>query len=377
MLSASSRRADQLREVLEPTLRLDGALLLELDEVARAVEQRLQQRRRLVVGGEVGHPVDQLEVAGDPLHRGAGDAGVVGAPEGVRERQAPTRRVGVELADARVTDAALGCVEDPLHGHLVLRVDHRLQVGERVLDLPPVVEAGAADHLVRHAHPGEVLLHHPALGVGAVEDGDVGPAQVAAVVQLGDLAGDPLGFVHLVVAVVPHDRVAVAPIGPQLLGLAAEVVADDGVGGVEDRLRRPVVLLQHHDRDVRKGVLELEDVPHVRSAELVDRLVAVAHDADVAVLPGEEQDHLVLDGVGVLVLVDHDVLEAAAVALEHVGVVLEEGDGVAEQVVEVHRPGPLEPGLVLAEDVGDLPFVDDARPAPRRRQRRCGRSWPR
>ena len=281
-------------------------------EVGRAVEQRLEQRRRLVLGGQVGHAVDELEVAGDALHRRAGDAGVVGLAQRVGERQPAAGRVGVELADARVADAALGRVEDPLHRHLVLRVDHRLEVGERVLDLAPVVEPGAADDLVRHAHAGEVLLHHPALRVGAVEDGDVGPAQVAAVVQLGDLAGDPLRLVDLVVAVVPHDRVAVAAVGPQLLRLAAEVVADDGVGGVEDRLRRPVVLLQHHDRDVREGVLELEDVPHVRSPELVDRLVAVAHDADVAVLLREQEDHLVLDGVGVLVLVDEDVLEAAA-----------------------------------------------------------------
>ena len=38
-------------------------------------------------------------------------------------------------------------------------------------------------------------------------------------------------------------------------------------------------------------------------------LVAVAHDADVAVRLREEEDELVLDGVGVLVLVDEDVLK--------------------------------------------------------------------
>ena len=68
-------------------------------------------------------------------------------------------------------------------------------------------------------------------------------------------------------------------------------------------------------------------------------LVAVAHDADVAVLLGEGEDELVLDGVGVLVLVDEDVLEAAVVVLEEVGLGLEELDGLAEQVVEVHGAG--------------------------------------
>ena len=42
------------------------------------------------------------------------------------------------------------------------------------------------------------------------------------------------------------------------------------------------------------------------------------------VAAGEEQDDLVLGLVGVLVLVDEDVLEALAVVLEHVGVVAEQ-----------------------------------------------------
>ena len=69
-------------------------------------------------------------------------------------------------------------------------------------------------------------------------------------------------------------------------------------------------------------------------------------------------DELVLDVVGVLVLVDEHVPEALAVVLEHVGVLVEQAHGVAEQVVEVHGAGPLQAGLVLAVDVGDLALED-------------------
>ena len=69
---------------------------------------------------------------------------------------------------------------------------------------------------------------------------------------------------------------------------------------------------------VREGVLELHDVAQVGAAEAVDRLVAVADDRDVAVATGEQQDELVLGDVGVLVLVDENVLEALAVGLEDV-----------------------------------------------------------
>ena len=107
------------------------------------------------------------------------------------------------------------------------------------------------------------------------------------------------------------------------------------------------------------------------------RLVGVAHDADVAVLGGEQEHQLVLRPVGVLVLVDEHVAEALAVVLEHVGVLAEQADRVGQQVVEVHGAGALEPGLVLAVDVGDLALEDDLGPRRRRRRRRRRRSWPR
>ncbi len=106
------------------------------------------------------------------------------------------------------------------------------------------------------------------------------------------------------------------------------------------------------------------------------RLVGVADDADVAVAVGEEEHDLVLGLVGVLVLVDEDVLEALAVVLEHVGVLAEQLHGVGEQVVEVHRAGLEQAGLVLGVDVGVLAVEDVLAPAaalPRDRRARSSR----
>ncbi len=80
------------------------------------------------------------------------------------------------------------------------------------------------------------------------------------------------------------------------------------------------------------------------------------------VAAGEQQDDLVLGLVRVLVLVDEDVLEPFAVVLEHVGVLAEQPHGVDQQVVEVHRPGLAQPGLVLGVDVGVLAVEDVLRP---------------
>jgi hypothetical protein len=113
----------------------------------------------------------------------------------------------------------------------------------------------------------------------------------------------------LVVGVVAHDLLAEAPVGPQLRARLT-ALCDDRVGGVEDRLRRAVVAVEHDDVGVGVVALEVEDVLDRRAAEAVDALLRVADDHDVAVGGGQQVDEVVLGPVGVLVLVDHEVAEA-------------------------------------------------------------------
>ena len=97
-----------------------------------------------------------------------------------------------------------------------------------------------------------------------------------------------------------------------------------------------IVLLHADDLGVGKVLLEVEDVGDVGAAKAVDGLVVVTDHCQVAVLRGQHPQQLVLRPVGVLVLVDHDVLELLAVLIEDVRVLLEEPHGHADEVVEVH-----------------------------------------
>ena len=103
---------------------------------------------------------------------------------------------------------------------------------------------------------------------------------------------------------------------------------------------------------VGEVVLEVEDVADVGAAEAVDRLVVVADDAQVAVLLGEQLEPAVLGAVGVLVLVDEHVAEAAPVAVAHLLEELEQVHAAEQQVVEVHRVGRVQARLVEVVDVG-------------------------
>ncbi len=128
--------------------------------------------------------------------------------------------------------------------------------------------------------------------------------------------------------------------------------------GLQNVLRGPVVLLQAHHLGVRVVPLEGEDVPDIGVAPRVDRLVGVAHHTDVAVLAGQKLGEGVLDHVGVLELVDHEVQVAVLVLPQHLRCLLKEPDGLQQQVIEIQRLAPGEEPLVpLIHPLHDLLVV--------------------
>ena len=117
---------------------------------------------------------------GHPGRGAPGDPGLGRPVEGVGEGPAPLPGPGGETVGRGVAHPPAGHVHDPAGRDLVGRVGHHPEVGEEVLHLTPVVEAGATHHLVgdRGTHQG--LFERPALGVGPVEDGHVAVGAVAS-----------------------------------------------------------------------------------------------------------------------------------------------------------------------------------------------------
>ncbi len=357
-------------EVLDAGLVLRVGRGLQLGEVAGAFEDGLKDRRRARPGvddrPEVLH--QRVELL-DRVRRPRGHAvRLVDALQRLREADLLALREGVDHRLGTLADAALGDVEDAAQRDRVLRVGQYAEVGQDVPDLLALVEADSADDLVGQADADEDLLEDTGLRIRPVEDGDVSGLRVTRVGETVYLLGDELRLVVLGVGDVAGDLCARARVGPQVLGAAGLVALDDRVGRAQDRLRGAVVLLQEDRRRVRVVLLELEDVADRRAPEGVDRLVGVAHDAQlgrgqvvfagrgVLVVRGGADEfpyERVLRVVGVLVLVDHDVPEAAAVVLGDVREGAQQVDRRHDQVVEVERVGLAQPRLVHGVGLGE------------------------
>ncbi len=128
------------------------------------------------------------------------------------------------------------------------------------------------------------------------------------------------------------------------------------MGGIQNRLRGAVVLLQLDDLSTGKVLLEIEDVEDVCAAPGVDALVIIAHYADVAMLQGQELTEHVLNVIGVLELIHHDVLPPFPIALQRLRRLIEQPHREGQQIVVVERVIELQPLLIEAVDL-DHGFV--------------------
>ncbi len=234
-----------------------------------------------------------------------------------------------------LADTACRHVDHAPEAHIVVRVDDQPHVGERVLDLLSLVEPDSADHLVGDAFAHQRVFNRSRLRVGAVEDRHrrfhvVGQRRPGG-------SRDEVRLFQLVAAAEVQDAIATLAIGPQVLVLAVAILADDCGRGIQDDLRRAVVSFELDDLGFAEVLLEVEDVAQVGPPPLVNRLIGIADDGDVAVRFGKTADQQVLRTVGVLVLVDHHVLEFSRVELPDLLRGFEELHRFQEQVVEVER----------------------------------------
>ncbi|SQH17216.1 Uncharacterised protein [Bordetella parapertussis] len=350
---------------------------------ARVVEDALQLRpvplqRGIHVGGPGPARLAQRRVGGDEF-----------APLLAR------RRARLELAHGRqrigrlrhgVHQLAGGGRADAGHqlrhpetGQPRARVLGPAQHGQHVLEMGGLEKAQAAEFHERDVAPGQFELQRGAVAGGAKQRRlrlERGPA--LALRQ--HLVGHPARLAGFVADAHQLGALRRGAIGPQRFGVAFGGQPDDRVGRIQDGLGGAVIALQRdHLGAAGKLLREIEDVAHARGAERIDRLRVVAHHGQAAAVGLHGQQDGGLQAVGVLVLVDQDMVEARAdiggqprvahhlgpvqqqvVVIEHVLLLLGQHIGL-EQALELGLPG-FAPRERLAQHLGQRRLaVDHAR----------------
>lgn len=289
--------------------------------------------------------VELLECSGG----GLGDIGFAGGMGGdVPEADFFLDGFGEDFFDGGVADASGGGIDDAEEGHFIGGLGEDLEVGHQVTGFAAIEEGGGADEDVGDFLASEFSFENARLFVGAEEDGDVVGGDLEFLNEVVNVADDLFGLLLIIGEGGEADGVGGDFVGDEFLVMASAIVADEGVGEVEDLVGAAVVVFQTNDLGAGENVLEVEDVFQLCSAPAVDGLVVVADDAEIFVGADEGFDEGELEAVGVLVLVDLDEVEAFLLSVENFGVFEEELVGEEEEVVEIDGPAGAEVGLVAA-----------------------------
>ena len=115
------------------------------------------------------------------------------------------------------------------------------------------------------------------------------------------------------------DLLARRIIRPQVLGDLALIVPDHFIGNIQDALGAAIVLFQLHHLYVVVVLLELQDILNGSPTEAIDALCIVTDHAYILMCGAQQFNDLVLRGIGILVLVDQDILEFMLKFMEALG----------------------------------------------------------
>ena len=262
-----------------------------------------------------------------------------------------------DLLDGGVADAAARTFDAALEGFFVAVVDDEAEVRHDVAYLGMVVEGVSGIDAVRDGAFQQAFLEDAALGIGAVKDGHLAVGCSLRPMEPADAVAYDFAFFHIAEGYVELQGVTLFVPAEYFLFYLALVAGDKAVGGLDDVLGRAVVLFEFKELGPAIYFGELQDIVDLCAPEAVDALRVVAHDADVLVSAGELVHDAVLNGIGVLILVDEDEMEPLRIFFEHFGMVFKQEVGVEQEVVKVHGVGPFHPLHIELVDESKLLHV--------------------
>ncbi|MPM55031.1 hypothetical protein SDC9_101816 [bioreactor metagenome] len=346
----------QLPDVFQPGAVFHRVLGLQGGGVAGFIQQllvKLRQGKGFGQGAQFVHKVCKLGQPGRGVGQRSMGPGIAdNLPQG--HALLPGQILG--LIHGFGADAPGGHVDDAAQAQVVGGVVQGVEIGQHVLDLRPVEEAGAADDAIGNAVALTGGFQLVGLGVEPIQNGVVLPPPALGV-SCQNLSRHVLGLVVFVHGGIQPQRLPCGLAGPEIFTLAALIVADDGVGRLKNMLGGAVILLQADHPGALVLLLEGQNVFDGRPSEAVDGLVVVPHHADVPVPPRQGGHQQVLQMIGVLIFVDEDVAELILVIPAHLLVVLEQAHGVEDNVVKIQRGRVPQPLLVFHINPGNRLFV--------------------
>ena len=300
---------------------------------------------RLIIGNN--RAARHIGPAGQTIHQLTQGRAALALDRPVLHRDSrPFQQAGAVRAGNRlngllrlIAQPAFGGVHDPFKRQIVTGRCDQTEIGHRIANLHPFIETGAADDAIRQTDGQKTILERAHLVAGTHQNGDfiqpIGAQSARAALQGFDVFTDPNRFLLAIPMTDQTQLFAAFGIGPQGFAKAAFIALNHIRGRRQNMRGRAVILFQTDHGSAGKILFKSQDIAHFGPAPAIDRLIVIAHAADVFMPPRQQAQPQVLGHVGILIFVHKDVAEPAAILVQNVGVFLENRHHMQQQIAEI------------------------------------------
>ncbi|MNI01733.1 hypothetical protein D3C73_545850 [compost metagenome] len=203
-------------------------------------------------------------------------------------------------------------LHQPETGHAVARILGETQGRQHIFHMGAVQKLQAAEFDEGNVAAGEFHFQRAGMVRGAKKHGLLFQCH-AGLAIFQHLLDDVIGLLRLVLDGNEARALFRLAVGPEVLGKALAGKFDDAVCSRKDRVGRAIIAVQRDDVGRRiECIGEIENVADRRGAERIDRLRVIADDGQAMPAGFQAHQDRGLQPVGILIFVDHDVIEAGA-----------------------------------------------------------------
>ena len=136
--------------------------------------------------------------------------------------------------------------------------------------------------------------------------------------RLVDLLNNLVGLIVFILILMEDNLVTGFILRPQPFCLTSFIILNHRVGRIQNIFCGTVILFQLDHFGVRELFFKIKNIINIGTAEFINRLVIITDHTKVPVFPCQKADQTELDRIGILILIDHNVLKSFLIIIQNI-----------------------------------------------------------
>lgn len=210
------------------------------------------------------------------------------------------------------SDFSTGHIDDTLEWECIFGIIDKPYICEDIFDFFAFIELHSSVDSIRDIFADKRLFDESRLTIGSVEYGEMGVCDIDIFFfSVFNIPCDKLCLMLLIESFKEDNFFSFRIWSEERLLHLIGIVFYYSICRFDDHFRRTIILFEIDHFRIRVVFFEIEDIRNIRTTPGVDSLPVISHDTKISRLTRKNTDDIILKLVGILVLIDHKILESS------------------------------------------------------------------